>query len=474
MIGIGGLPDASSVGRCKPDLEEFRLRHSACLAFGVAVSGKVRGLKLRVRSTMCYIPASTPSPMSDRLTVVDLFSGAGGASHGFHRHTDAFEIIGAVDLERGKPGRGRSPGTSTGCNPTYERNIGVRPKHADLSLLPPADYRAELGLATGDLDVLISCAPCTGFSQKNARNHSTDDPRNRLVERTGDFVAELLPGFLVMENVKELVIGNQRHHFDALRRRLERDLGYSVWAEVHDLAEFGLPQRRKRALLLARRDGPMMGVSVPGVPQVTVRDAISHLPPLQAGEVDPADPMHAAPGNTAPVLDRLRAIPRDGGSWADVMNDPRRTLEEKKRLLTPAMFRARPGSFPDVYGRLWWDRPAITVTRECAHVGNGRYAHPEQDRLLSVREMALLQGFPDDYIFEGPLTARYNQIGDAVPPMFASQVALHVQSLRDGTFDFEAPRLSSSRQLCLLEEDEEYSSEGATSGNGAAMPMTTL
>lgn len=403
--------------------------------------------------------------MSSRLTVVDLFSGAGGASSGFCQ-TDNFQVVGAVDLEQGKPGRGQSPGSSTVCNATYERNIGVRPKNADLSALYPQSLRTELGLGVGELDVLISCAPCTGFSQKNARNHSDDDPRNRLVERTGDFVDEFRPEFLVMENVKELLTGAQRHHFDELRRRLERDLGYSIWAEVHDLADFGLPQRRKRALLLARREGPIAGVPVPRVSPMTVRDAIGHLPPIQAGEVDPNDPMHVAPGNTPAVMDRIRAIPRDGGSWADVMNDPSRTLEEKRRLLTPAMFRARPGSFPDVYGRLWWDRPAITVTRECAHVGNGRYTHPEQDRLLSVREMALLQGFPEEYVFLGPVTARYNQIGDAVPPMFAYQVATHIQSLKDGTFDIEAPRLGTSGQLCLLEEEGVYATN-VISGEGS-------
>lgn len=417
---------------------------------------------------MCYIAVSaSPSSMPHRRTVVDLFSGAGGASHGFHRHADTFRVIGAVDLERGKPGRGRSPGTSTACNPTYERNIGIRPRNADLATLSAVEYRNELGLKPGDLDVLISCAPCTGFSQKNAKNHSEDDPRNRLVERTGDFVAELQPEFLVMENVKELLTGNQRHHFDNLRRRLENDLGYSVRAELHDLADFGLPQRRKRALLLARREGPLAGLPRPSAKPMTVREAIGHLPPIQAGESHPADPMHVSPGNNSIVLDRIRATPKDGGSWADIMNDTQRTQEEKRRLLIPAMFRARPGSFPDVYGRLWWDRPAITITRECAHVGNGRYVHPEQDRLLSVREMALLQGFPEVYVFEGRLTARYNQIGDAVPPMFSSQVALHIRSIKEGTFDFDAPSLNRANQfqLGLMEDAEAYSPHFAFNEN---------
>ena len=98
-----------------------------------------------------------------------------------------------------------------------------------------------------------------------------------------------------------------------------------------------------------------------------------------------------------------------------------------------------------MYGRLWWDRPAITITRECAHVGNGRYVHPEQDRLLTVREMALLQGFPADYVFEGPLTARYNQIGDAVPPLISEQLAEHVATMERTN----APRRSSRKMAAV-------------------------
>jgi DNA (cytosine-5)-methyltransferase 1 len=201
---------------------------------------------------------------------------------------------------------------------------------------------------------------------------------------------------------------------------------------VHDLSTLGLPQRRTRALLIASRDGaPKPLPHPPGIIR-TVRDAIGHLPPVGPGEVHPDDPMHVAPRFTPRVLARVKAIPKNGGSWADVMGNPRLSEHEKRELLTPSMFKARPGSFPDVYGRLWWDRPAVTITRECSHVGNGRYVHPEQDRLLTVREMALLQGFPQDYVFEGPLTARYNQIGDAVPPLISAQIAAHVAQMANG------------------------------------------
>ena len=186
--------------------------------------------------------------------VVDLFSGCGGMSYGFWSRADCFQLVGAVDLEKGKPGLGKSPGTTIHCNATYARNFGLEPKKADLSRLDPGEYREELGLEPRELAVLISCAPCTGFSQKKAQNHSADEPGNGLVEKSADFVREFLPEFFVMENVKELLKGAQRHHFEGLRRAL-LDLGYSVDAGIHDFSEYGLPQRRLRALMVARRDG---------------------------------------------------------------------------------------------------------------------------------------------------------------------------------------------------------------------------
>jgi DNA (cytosine-5)-methyltransferase 1 len=370
-------------------------------------------------------------------------------SAGFAYRPEEFRIIGAVDKQVAKPGRGKSDGSSTKCNPTYEANIGVRPLHADLAVLDPREYREEQKLNRGELDVLISCAPCTGFSQKNANNHVADDPRNQLVRRTGLFVAELLPRYLVMENVKELLAGVFKQHFLALRAHLGR-LGYSVWAEAHDLSDYGLPQRRVRALVIARRDGPIVGPPLARTGPVTVRQTIGHLPPLEAGESDPSDPQHRSPGMSEAVLERVRATPRDGGSWADIMRSERISEEDKRRLLIPSMWRARPGSFPDVYGRLWWDRPAVTIVRECAHVGNGRYTHPEQDRLLTVREMSLLQGFPPDYEFTGPLAARYNQIGDSVPPLISNQIASHIAAIESGTFDVERAQALQSPQLELV------------------------
>lgn len=332
-------------------------------------------------------------------------------SSGFARQ-GSFVPLGAVDLEVAKPSHGIG---ATGCNATYHANVGLEPLSADLSVADPDEISSHFGFTAADIDVLISCAPCTGFSQKQSRNHVSDDPRNQLVERTAVFAAAWKPKYVVIENVKELLKGRHNHHFHGLHRSLT-GLGYEVFAEVHDLKNFGLPQSRIRSLIIAKL-GDRFDLAIPAVTRLrTVRDAIGHLPSLRAGETNPDDPMHVCPNMGEASMARMRAIPRDGGSWTDL-------TESQAHLRIPSMNVNKPGSFPDIYGRLAWDKVAPTVTRECSHPGNGRYSHPEQDRLLSVREMALLQGFPADYQFLGSLSFKYRQIGDAVPPMIAAQIA---------------------------------------------------
>lgn len=357
--------------------------------------------------------------------MVDLFSGAGGMSAGFAAHP-RFDVVGAADAQRGKPSS--APG-SLGCNASYAANIGIAPVEADLGAIEPAALRAAMGLH-GPIDVLLACPPCTGFSRARSRNHLVDDARNSLVGRVADFAAELRPTVILLENARELVIGRFSHHLSLLSERLAEQ-GYRVDASCHLLNRFGLPQRRERALVVAvRADLPLRTMDDLWAgsriePTAThVRRAIGQLPPLSEGERSPADPMHVAPRfATAAARRRMAAIPRDGGSWTDLIG-----AAGAARLLTPAMRdRVRSGalgSHPDVYGRMAWDRSAPTIKRECAHVGNGRYAHPEQDRLASVREMAILQGFPRGYRFGGPsLSNMYRHIGDAVPPLISFQLA---------------------------------------------------
>ncbi len=361
----------------------------------------------------------------DQWTVVDLFSGAGGMSYGFSAHP-RFLVVGAADAQIGKPSSGRG---TLGCNASYLANIGISPVEADLGSADPAAVCLAMGLPERGVTVLSACPPCTGFSRTLAQNHLRDDSRNSLVRIVADYVKELDPQIVIMENARELVMGRFSDHLRGLIGDLA-GLGYSVLAVTHFLNEFGLPQRRERALLVAvRQPLPLRGLSdlwagyLIADKATHVRRAIWDLPAIRAGQADPRDAMHVSPRMTSQAnWRRLAATPPDGGGWIDLIDHP-----DADELLTPSMRHRAAirdfGSHPDVYGRLWWDRPAVTIKRECAHIGNGRYAHPEQHRLCTVREMSILQGFPRDYTFVGTLTNMYRHIGDAVPPLISYQLA---------------------------------------------------
>lgn len=379
-----------------------------------------------------------PHPANGRttgqlLSVVDLFSGAGGASYGFHAN-GMFQIVGAADVEIGKPSTGHG---AIDCNATYLANIGVAPVAADLAVVEPAELGRMMAVVPG-IDVLIACPPCTGFSRVVANNHVRDDPRNSLVARVAGYAEYFAPRVIFMENARELLRGRFGHHFERLRESLE-SMGYRVRADVHMLTRFGLPQQRERSLILAVRDDvDLMGLEdlwrglAVDEKATHVRRAIWDMPPIESGLVPADDPVHTSTRSEGAMLERIRAIPRNGGSWADLLDDPR-----TEQFLIPAMWRAvergRLNQFCDVYGRMAWDRPAPTIKRECSHVGNGRYTHPQQDRLCTVREMAILQGFPRHYRF--PMASRknaYRNIGDAVPPLISYQVARLVEWMLTG------------------------------------------
>jgi DNA (cytosine-5)-methyltransferase 1 len=410
-------------------------------------------------------------PGAPRWTVVDLFSGAGGMSYGFSAHPD-FRVIGAADAQLGKPSSG--PGT-LGCNISYEANIGLRPVEADLATADPETVCAALGLPDGlpAPAVLAACPPCTGFTRTMARNHLRDDRRNSLVRQVARYAAALRPEIVLLENARELVMGRFSGHLRGLLGDLSR-LGYDAVAGTHLLDRFGLPQRRERALVVAVRR-PLVPRDLADLwagwrvsPKAThVRRAIWELPPVRAGTADPGDDLHVSPSLSADAnRRRLAATPHDGGGWTDLIGHP-----QAAALLTPAMrgrvAAGRLGSHPDVYGRLWWDRPAVTIKRECGHIGNGRYAHPEQDRLCTVREMAILQGFPRHYRFAGSLSNMYRHIGDAVPPLISFQLAAACRWMLTGERPAPAELILPG---CHLAESDIESDIGARDARGSAFP----
>lgn len=354
--------------------------------------------------------------------VIDLFSGCGGMSHGFLSSSPKdlkYKILGGLDVDKH-------------AAKTYRRMIGRPCLEMDVcDLAQPAALSEALGSWGYDPElplILIGCAPCQGFSSHRKKD-KRQDIRNNLLSAFAKIVALIEPDLVVMENVPEMLYQEHWHHFQAFKEALAED-GYHLRARVENLATFGVPQERYRALVLASRESSRVKMPVPHVRPAhfrTVRDAIGDLPPLAAGERDPHDSMHITSKHRAETINILRHIPKDGGS--------RRSLPAG---IGPACHTKVDG-FRDVYGRLWWDRPAVAITARCRTPSCGRFVHPFQDRGLSVREAALLQGFPRDFMFEGPFDDKFKQIGNAVSPQFSKALALHIAEVWFGAGSDNSP-----------------------------------
>lgn len=186
---------------------------------------------------------------TERFAVIDLFSGAGGMSYGFHKHT-SFEVIAAADAELGKPSSGQG---KLQCNTTYFKNIVLMPARLDLTAVAPHELRSKLALSDQKhITVLTTCPPCTGFSRTNPENHLRDDKRNSLVRRSALFAVALSVDIVLMENARELIRGNFKHHYEWFREHLENH-GYNVFGRTYMLSRFGLPQIRERAIVIAAK-----------------------------------------------------------------------------------------------------------------------------------------------------------------------------------------------------------------------------
>jgi DNA (cytosine-5)-methyltransferase 1 len=357
--------------------------------------------------------------MGSARTAIDLFAGAGGSALGFARA--GFRIAGAAEID------------PDACR-TYEGLIGVRPLRVDLSRLPPGRATELWGVGPGEVDVLIGTPPCQGFTR--LRNGAGEgDPRNGLVLTFLDYVAHFRPRFLFFENVPGLArLPHGKAFYSVLREGLFR-LGYRLEEREVDAADYGVPQHRWRLIVLgARRDVALPPFPEPTygdpdsllvraglrLPWLTVREAIGHLPALRAGEGDPRDPMHRAPRMGERVLRFIAQVPKDGGS--------RTQVPEEEWL---PCHRGH-GGHRDTYGRLAWDRPSGVITSGCCNVSKGRFTHPEQDRAITPREAALLQGFPPDAFFHGSLASVRRQIGNAVPPPLAEAFARAIKERLEG------------------------------------------
>lgn len=345
------------------------------------------------------------------ISAVDLFCGAGGLTYGLRRA--GVRVEAGIDID---PHAAHA----------YEKNnVGARFLQWDVASKRPSSI-AKL-FHKKSIRLLAGCAPCQPFSKltNGIERHRSWD----LLDNFGRFVAGIRPELVTMENVPELA-NRGSEVFDRFLRTLRKH-GYYVDWRIVNCSDFGAPQSRKRLVLLASSLGP---ISVPKGQyrsgeraMKTVRDVIGDLPPLRSGQRSDDDPLHVAATLSPTNLARIRATPHDGGSkdsWP-------------KNLLLDCHVRATGSRYQSIYGRMWWDKPAPTMTTLCNGLGNGRFGHPDQDRAISLREAALIQSFPNGYEF-WPRDQKLNSkavarmIGNAVPPVLAQALGAgllkHVKS----------------------------------------------
>jgi DNA (cytosine-5)-methyltransferase 1 len=323
-----------------------------------------------------------------KLTAIDLFSGCGGLTVGLKRA--GFRVLAAVEMER----KART---------TYLLNHPeVIVYDLDIRALSAKTVMSDLNIGPGELDLLAGCPPCQGFSRLRTRNKGSSviDPRNDLISEIIRFTQGLMPKALMLENVPAL---QQDSKFRQLCNELEK-LRYACSVNVLDVADYSVPQRRKRLVLLASR------VHSPAPAEksharLTVRSVLYGLDnPKKSG-----DSLHAVRENRSKRTKALiRLIPRNGGSRSD--------LPSKFQLACHQLS----DGFHDVYGRMAWDEVSPTITSGCINPSKGRFLHPTQNRTITLREASLLQGFPSNYKFDVShgKEAIALMIGNALPPPF--------------------------------------------------------
>lgn len=335
---------------------------------------------------------------SKDFTAIDLFCGCGGLTTGLKKA--GFKIFGAVDID---PLSVR----------TYKENhpeVTVIDK--DIREIDASEFLVKIGLSIGQLDLLAGCPPCQGFSTLRTLNGAVDvnDPRNDLLGEFERFVELLLPRAIMIENVPGLA---DDFRFEVFCQKMKK-LGYIGNHCILNASEYGVPQRRKRLIYLAG-----LGMTIPfgrkSRKRRTVRDAIGKLG--RAGSS--GDSLHDLPEKRSiRVQEMIRLIPKDGGSRQDLPEVLQ--LECHKRC----------NGFKDVYGRMAWDDVAPTITSGCFNPSKGRFLHPEEDRAITMREAALLQGFPLKYKFpstESKISIAL-MIGNALPPAFIFAQGLMIKN----------------------------------------------
>lgn len=347
-----------------------------------------------------------------RIEVVDLFCGTGGLSYGMK--SQGLHIVSGFDID----------GT---CRFAYETNNEAQFCFKDIRMVKGDEINALFSKKS--IHVLAGCAPCQPFSSYAHTNRKKDPNKYDLLYEFGRLVKEVHPDIVTMENVPSILNFSLKPVFPDFVNTL-KDEGYRVSYQTVFCPDYGIPQTRRRLVLLASRFGPISLIGKTNSPENyrTVGDTIRGLEPINAGGVSTKDPLHRCRSLSPINLARIHSTPY-GGGWKDW----------PKELVLDCHQRESGKSFGSVYGRMRWEEPSPTITTECTGIGNGRFGHPEQDRAISVREAALLQTFPMTYRFfenekQVSLKNASRYIGNAVPPrlgeVIADSIKDHIRSYR--------------------------------------------
>lgn len=347
------------------------------------------------------------------IRVIDLFCGIGGITRGFV--DEGFRVVAGIDFLKG-------------CKFWYEANNGgAEFIHKDIRDVTPEELNKHYG-EDCDMKILVGCAPCQPFSGMNTKksDYYYDSQKANLrspLDKFAELVESIKPDIVSMENVANLIDQKKYPAFSHFLETLKRN-GYEVSYQIVDASAYGIPQKRRRLVLLASKLWKIELIPPTHEKPITVRETIGKLPKLGIGETHFSDPYHRTQQMSDLNKERIRYIPKNGGN-----------LSQAPERLVPECHRKKSGKSysHSVYARMRWDEPAPTLTTLCLGIGNGRYGHPEQDRAISLREAALIQTFPTDYKFienenEYSIGEVAKYIGNAVPVKLWQVIARSIKN----------------------------------------------
>ena len=341
-----------------------------------------------------------------QINAVDFFCSGGGMSYGMQQA--GVNVVAGIDFDKN-------------CEETYKSNIkDAKFIHVDVFDLKEEELEQQLSLRKNDDNLLlIGCSPCQFWSRINTDRKKSKKTKD-LLKEFWRFVEYFKPGYVVVENVPGVLRRKEESGLEDFINWLKNN-GYMVHFNVHEVSEYGVPQHRRRFTLIANRiTNKEIEPEKKQCKKLTVRDVIGEkngFPKVEAGHKDDSIFMHTVAGLKEINIKRLELTERDGGT----------RLSYVYSKLAPNCHRNKKDSFKDTYGRMYWDKPSPTITTKFFSISNGRFAHPEENRAISLREGAVLQSFPKDYIFKTTSVANTaRMIGNAVPPKYAEAIGMAI------------------------------------------------